>query len=383
VLKRALRPLKEKALFLRPTWAEIDLTAITRNLKNISHKVRRRTKILAIVKANGYGHGAVEVARTCEKSRCYLGVALIEEAMVLRQAGIKAPILILGSIFPFTNFKYVLEYNLIPTIASLAGARALSRLTAKHKQKIKFHLKIDTGMGRIGIRPATALATIKKIKALPFIEMEGLYTHLSSAESDEAYSREQIKIFLAVIRELERERIKIKYKHVSGSAAILKYRDYPFNMARPGLMVYGIAPFKGAEKKITLRPALSLKTRIVYLKRMPRGSSISYGRTYITKRNSFIGTLPVGYADGYRWQLSNKAEVLVQGKRFPVVGRICMDMCMVDITGLKGVDVGEEVVLIGRQGKAEIGLAEIAERAKTITYEIVCGISGRVPRIYV
>ncbi len=369
-------------MLLRPTWAEIDLTAITRNLKNISRKVRRHTKILAIVKANGYGHGAVEIARTCEKYRCYLGVALIEEAMELRKAGIKAPILILGSIFPFTNFKYVLENNLIPTIASLAGARALSRLAAKHKQKIKFHLKIDTGMGRIGIRPPTAVATIKKIKALPFMEMEGLYTHLSSAESDEAYSREQIRIFLAIIKEMERERIKIKYKHVSGSAAILKYREYPFNMARPGLMVYGIAPFKGAGKKITLRPALSLKTRIVYLKRMPRGNSISYGRTYITKRNSFIGTLPVGYADGYKWNLSNKAMVLVQGKRVPVIGRVCMDMCMIDLTGLKGIDVGEEVTLIGQQGQEDISVNEVAQWAKTISYEIVCGISQRVPRIY-
>ncbi len=369
-------------MLLRPTWAEIDLTAITQNLKNISRKVSRHTKILAIVKANGYGHGAVEIARTCEKYRCYLGVALIEEAMVLRKAGIKAPILILGSIFPFTNFKYVLENNLIPTVASLAGARALSRLAVKHKQKIKFHLKIDTGMGRIGIRPATAVATIKKIKMLPLIEMEGVYTHLSSAESDEAYSREQIKIFLAIIKELERERIKIKYKHVSGSAAILKYREYPFNMVRPGLMVYGIAPFKGAENKITLHPALSLKTRIVYLKRMPRGNSISYGRTYMTKRNSFIGTLPVGYADGYNWNLSNRAMVLVQGKRVPVIGRVCMDMCMIDLTGLKGIDVGEEVTLIGRQGQENISINEVAQWAKTISYEITCGISARVPRIY-
>jgi alanine racemase len=370
-------------LLLRPTWAEIDMPALVQNLKNISRKISRQAKILAIVKADAYGHGAVEVARTCEKCRCYLGVALIEEAIALRKAGIKAPILILGSIFPFTNFRYVLEYNLIPTIASLAGARSLSRIAAKHKQNIKFHLKVDTGMGRIGIRPVSAVATIKKIKALPFIEMEGLYTHLAAAESDEAYSRAQIGIFSEIIRELEREQVNIKYKHVSGSAAILKYREYPFNMVRPGLMMYGIAPFKGAENKIALHPVLSLKTKIVYLKRVPKGNSVSYGRTFITKRNSFIGTLPVGYADGYAWSLSNnKAFVLVQGRRVPVIGRVCMDMCMIDLTGMKGVDVGEEVVLIGKQGQENINVNEVAEWAKTISYEIVCGISARVPRIY-
>lgn len=369
-------------MLLRPTWAEIDLSALVQNLKNISRKIPRQTKILAIVKADAYGHGAVEVARVCEKRMCYLGVALIEEAIALRKAGIKAPILILGSIFPFTNFKYVLEYDLIPTIASLAGARSLSRIAAKHKQKIKFHLKVDTGMGRIGIRPVSAAATIKKIKELPFIEMEGLYTHLASAENDEAYSRQQIEKFIAIIKELEQEHIAIKYQHVSGSAAILKYRDYAFNMVRPGLMMYGITPFKGAQKQITLHPVLSLKTKLVYLKRVPKGNSISYGRTFITKRNSFIGTLPVGYADGYAWGLANKAVVLVQGKRVPVIGRVCMDMCMIDLTGMKGIDVGTEVVLIGRQGQENITVNEVAEWAKTISYEIVCGISARVPRIF-
>jgi alanine racemase len=369
-------------LLLRPTWAEIDLPALVQNLKNISRKISRHTKILAIVKADAYGHGALEVARACEKRRCYLGVALIEEAIALRKAGIKAPILILGSIFPFTNFKYVLEYDLIPTLASLAGARSLSRIAVKHKKKIKFHLKVDTGMGRIGIRPGSAVATIKKIKGLPGIEMEGLYTHLASAECDEAYSRGQIGTFNRIIEELERERIAIKYKHVSGSAAILKYRDYSFNMIRPGLMMYGLAPYKGAGKHITLHPVLSLKTKIVYLKRVPKGNSVSYGRTFITKRHSFIGTLPVGYADGYAWSLGNKAEVLVQGKRVPVIGRVCMDMCMIDLTGMKGIDVGEEVVLVGRQGQETISVNEVAEWAKTISYEIVCGISARVPRVY-
>ncbi|MDD5259514.1 MAG: alanine racemase [bacterium] len=369
-------------MLLRPTWAEINVPALAQNLKNISRKIGRQTKILAIVKADAYGHGALAVAKVCEKYRCYLGVALIEEAITLRKAGIKAPLLILGSIFPFNNFKYVLEYNLIPTIASLAGARSLSRIAAKHKQKIKFHLKVDTGMGRIGIRPLSAVATIRKIKALPFIEMEGIYTHLASAEDDEVYSRQQIEIFTRIIKELEQAKITVKYKHVSGSAAILKYRNYPLNMVRPGLMMYGLAPFKGAEKQIALYPVLSLKTKIVYLKRLSQGNSISYGRTFITKRNSFIGTLPIGYADGYVRSLSNRAMVLVQGKRVPVIGRVCMDMCMIDLTGMKGIDIGEEVVLVGKQGPETISVNEVAEWAKTISYEIICGISARVPRIY-
>jgi len=369
-------------LLLRPTWAEIDLAAATHNLKKIKQKAGRDTRILAIVKANGYGHGSVEMAKVCERFKTYLGVALIEEAITLRKAGIKAPILILGSIFPFANFKYVLEYDLIPTIASLAGARALSALARKHRREIKFHLKIDTGMGRVGLNYKTALNTIIKISGLPYIKMDGIYTHLASAESDEDFTREQVGNFTQILKLMETANIQVRYRHVAGSAAMLKYTQAGFNMVRPGLLLYGIQPYPGAFRQIKLRPVLSLKSKIVYLKRMRKGASISYGRTFFTKRNSFIATLPVGYADGYRWELSGKAEVLVKGRRFPVVGRVCMDMLMVDLTGLKGVDVGEEAVLIGCQGREEISVAELANRAGTITYEIVCGISGRVPRIY-
>ena len=369
-------------MILRPTWAEIDLAALAHNLKVIKRKAGKKTGILAIVKANGYGHGAVEVSRVCEKFRTHLGVALIEEAIALRQAGIKAPILILGSIFPFSNFKYIIEYNLMPTIASLAGARALSAMAKKHKKEVKFHLKIDTGMARVGLNSANALNTVLKIKSLPGIKLEGIYTHLASAECDEQYSQRQITKLTGIIKALEQENIKIRFRHVAGSAALLKYKNPLLNMVRPGLLLYGIEPYPGALRQIRVTPVLSLKSKIVYLKRMKKGESISYGRTFVTRRNSFIATLPIGYADGYDWHLSNKAEALIKGERFPVAGRICMDMCMLDITGLKGVDVGEEVVLIGRQGKEEISIAEIAEQAKTIPYEIVCGISERVPRVY-
>lgn len=369
-------------MLLRPTWAEIDLQAIAHNLKEIKKKLKKNTRILAIVKADAYGHGAIEVARICQRHDTYLGVALIEEAIVLREAGIKAPILILGSIFPFENFEYVLKYDLIPTIASFAGARALSMVASKYKKEIKFHLKIDTGMGRIGLNVLNAPDVIRKVLSLPFIKMDGIYTHLTSADSDDNYTREQIEKFARIVKELAKEKISITFAHVAGSAAILKYKNAEFNMVRPGLLLYGLAPFEGAQKYIKLKPALSLKTRIVYLKRVSKGNSISYGRTFITKRNSFIATLPIGYADGYRWLLSNKSQVLIKGRRFPVVGRICMDMCMADFTGIKGIDVGEEVVLLGRQGRESITAAQIAELAKTITYEIVCGISTRVPRVY-
>jgi len=369
--------------FLRPTWAEIDLAAFRHNFREIKRKLRKGVSILSVVKADGYGHGMEEIARTSLSCGAkILGVANIEEGIFLRKRGIRAPILVLGSVYPLSNFTYILRYGLSPTICSLLASEELSKIARRAKKKVRVHIKVDTGMGRIGISAENAPDLVRRVLQLPGIIVEGIYTHLAAADSDHQFTVEQIRKFQAVIDELEGNNIKIKYKHAANSTAVLSYPDAHFNLVRPGISLYGFAPFVGAEKEINLEPVMQLKTRIVFIKRVKKGTSVSYGRTWKAERDSMIGTLPIGYADGYNRLLSNRAEVLICGKRVPLVGRVCMDMCMVDVTSLPDVKVGEEVVLIGSQGKERITVDEIAKIIGTITYEVVCGISKRVPRIY-
>ena len=369
--------------FLRPTWAEIDLGAFRHNFREIKRKLRKSVSLLPVVKADGYGHGMEEIARASLSCGAkLLGVANIEEGIFLRKRGITTPILILGSVYPLSNFTYILRYNLSPIICSLQASQELSKIARRRKKKVKVHIKVDTGMGRIGISAENAASLAKKVIQLPGIIVEGIFTHLAAADSDYQFTMEQIGKFQLVIDELKRDNINIKYRHAANSTAILRYSDAHFNLARPGISLYGLVPFEGAEREIDLKPVMQLKTKIVFIKRVKKGTSISYGRTWKANRDSVIGTLPIGYADGYNRLLSNRAEVLICGKRVPLVGRVCMDMCMVDVTSLPNVKVGEEVVLIGSQGKEKITADEIAKLTGTITYEIVCGISKRVPRIY-
>jgi alanine racemase len=369
--------------FLRPTWAEIDLSAFRHNFREIKRKLRKGVCLLPVVKADGYGHGMEEIARASLSCGAkMLGVANIEEGIFLRKRGITAPILILGSVFPLSNFSYILRYNLSPTICSLRASQELSKIAKRRRKKVRVHIKVDTGMGRIGISAENATSLVRRVVQLPGIIVEGIFTHLAAADSDYEFTMEQIRKFQSVIDELKRDNINIKYKHAANSTAILRYSDAHFNLARPGISLYGLLPFEGAEKEIDLKPVMQLKTKIVFIKNVKKGTSISYGRTWKAERDSVIGTLPIGYADGYNRLLSNRAEVLICGKRIPIVGRVCMDMCMVDITSLPDVKVGEEVVLIGSQGKERITVDEIAKLTGTITYEVVCGISKRVPRIY-
>lgn len=368
---------------LRPTWAEIDLGALRHNFKEIKRKLTKGASLLPVVKADGYGHGMEEIARVALSCGAkFLGVANIEEGILLRKRRITAPILILGSVYPLSNFTHILRYNLTPAICSLEASRELSRIARRKKKRVKVHIKVDTGMGRIGVSAENAANLVNKVVKLPGIIIEGIFTHLAAADSDYEFTMEQIGKFQSVIDELKRDNINIKYKHAANSTAVLRYSDAHFNMARPGISLYGLVPFEGAEREIDLRPVMQLKTKIIFIKRVKKGTSISYGRTWKAERDSIIGTLPIGYADGYNRLLSNRAEVLICGKRVPIVGRVCMDMCMVDITSLPDVKVGEEVVLIGSQGKEKITADEIAKLIGTISYEVVCGISKRVPRIY-
>ena len=368
--------------FYRPTFAEIDLGAVRYNLRKIKRMLGKDIKILAVVKADAYGHGMSEVAKAIVKEGVdYLGVASLDEARDLRRIGIKKNIIVLGPILP-EEAEGVLKFNVIQTVSCLRMAKVLSELGQKKKKKIRIHIKIDTGMGRIGFWHEEAIDFIKKIASLKNIIIDGIFTHFPSAEDDKVFTRRQISIFKSLIEDLWSHNIYIPLKHTSNSMALIDFKDAHMNMVRPGLIMYGLYPKKDLERRLRLRPALKLKTRVVHVKPVKKGRSISYGRTFIAKKDTKIATIPVGYGDGYSRHLSSRAHVLIRGRRAPVVGRICMDMTMVDVGHIKGVRPGDDVVLIGSQGKDAITAGEIAGLSGTIPYEVVCNIGRRVPRIY-
>ncbi|MGM0568030.1 MAG: alanine racemase [Elusimicrobiota bacterium] len=363
---------------LRPTVAEINLSALRYNIQALKNKVR--TKILAVVKASAYGHGAVEVSRVLSDEGVeMLGVATIEEGIELREAGISIPVFILGSVFPFENYRYVLDYALTPTIASEKSARALEETTRRFSARIAAHVKVDTGMRRIGMSPGTALNLWNKLSKSPYVIPQGIFTHLARADEDVLYTGNQMKQFKDLISRLSPPPL---LAHVSNTAGLVNFSQSGLNMARPGLALYGLYPDSIPRDSFKLRPILEFKSSVVFLKNVDKGTPVSYGGTWVAPGKSKIATVCVGYADGYRRALSNNADVIIKGKRCPVVGRVCMDMIMADVSALDEVEVGDEVVLIGRRGEEEITAQELAFRAKTVNYEITCGISSRVPRVY-
>lgn len=366
----------------RPTAALIDLNALDHNFKEVLSRTDGR-KILAVVKARAYGHGAVAIARRLvQLGTDMLGVALVEEGRELRNAGIEAPILVMGGVMP-GQAEAIAALNLIPAVFSLPVAQALSGAAIGLKTTVTVHVKIDTGMGRIGTTPEAAVQLIEELKSLKGVDVQGLMTHFADADlKDKQFSSEQMDRFDALLKTLQARGIDIPLRHAANSAAILDYRRALFTMVRPGLMLYGYNPVKD-KTAANIKPVLSLGTRISFLKKVPAGVSISYGRTFITRRESVIATIPIGYADGYSRGLSNRGEALVRGMRAPVVGRVCMDMCMLDVTDVPGVSEQDDVVLIGKQGAESISADDIAAWTGTIPYEILCGISSRVPRVYV
>jgi len=365
----------------RPTWAEIDLGAIAYNYKQVKRSVGRDTKVMAVVKANAYGHGTVEVSGVLENLGVhYLGVATMDEAIRLRDHGVKTPILVLGSVLP-EEIKAATEKDVTLTLASDELLKAMRKVCGAH-HKIRVHIKIDTGMGRIGIWHEEALNFIKNLAQDKCIVIEGIYTHFSSAGRDDFFTHYQIESFEKLIEKLEGFDIRIPLRHSANSIATVDFKRSHLNLVRPGLIIYGMYPKYTFPKLIKLKPAMSLKTKIVYIKDTPPGRSISYGRTYITEKHTRIATLPVGYADGYCRGLSNKGYVLVRGKKAPVIGKVTMDQTMIDVGHIRRAKIGDEVVLIGRQGMEEIRTEKLARTAGTIAYEVVCGISNRVPRVY-
>ncbi|HLD82586.1 MAG TPA: alanine racemase [Candidatus Omnitrophota bacterium] len=363
----------------RPTWAEVNLENVAWNFAQVKKLIAPQTKVMACVKADAYGHGIVPVSKKLESLGVdYLGVASIDEGITLRQAGQNLPILVMGMAFK-KDAPILLRHNLTPTVSGEDLILGLKKNSAKLRGRVNIQIKVDTGMSRIGVLLKDALSFIKKISRLKFINIEGLFTHLACADLNREYTLGQINSFSHLIEELERSGIHIPLKHAANSMGVLGYAMSHFNMVRPGLMLYGLYPKKGL--KVNLKPALGLRTKIVYVKRLPKGQGISYGHTYITKQPTTIVTLPIGYGDGYPRNLSNLAPALIKGKRFKVSGRVCMDQVMVDVGGVP-VKAGDEAVLIGRQGRDKITTEELAYLSGTIPYEIVCGLGARIPRVY-
>jgi alanine racemase len=364
----------------RPTLATIDLNALSHNYAEVTRRAGNR-KVLAVVKAQAYGHGAVPVARRLVGLGCpMLGVATVEEGRDLRDAGITVPLLVMAPVFP-EQAEVIVGAKLTPVVYTLAVSRALSGAVAGSGGKVTVHVKVDTGMGRVGVTPEEGVSFIETISRLPGIVVEGLMTHFADADlRDKQFAAAQMDRFESLLRTLESAGIDIPLRHAANSAAVLEYGRALLTMVRPGLMLYGYNPLESGVAA-DLRPVLSLFTRIAFLKKVPAGVPISYGRTFVTKRESLIATIPIGYADGYSRGLSNTGEALVRGKRVPVAGRVCMDMTMLDVTDVPDVAAGDEVVLIGSSGSERITADDIAARTGTIAYEVLCGISGRVPRI--
>ncbi|MDD5135936.1 MAG: alanine racemase [Candidatus Omnitrophica bacterium] len=365
----------------RPTWAEIDLRAIEHNFKQVRRLVGKETNIMIVVKANAYGHGIVEVSKVLERLGVdYLGVATTDEAVRLRENGIKTPILVLGSVLP-DEVKVLIRNNITLTLCNEDLLEAIRKETADGL-KAKVHIKVDTGMGRIGVWHEEALHFIKNLAQEKHIVIEGIYTHFSSAGRDDFFTNYQIESFEKLLARLEGFDIRVPLRHAANSIATVDFKRSHLNLVRPGLIIYGMYPKHTFPKLIKLKPALSLKTKIVYIKETPPGRSISYGRTHVTQKHTRIATLPIGYADGYARNLSNRASVLVRGRYAPVVGKVTMDQTMIDIGHIRGVKIGDEVTLVGCQGREEIRMEKLARLAGTIAYESVCSISNRVPRVY-
>lgn len=368
------------------TWAEIDLDKIAHNVKEFRRIVDSKAQIMAVVKADGYGHGAVEVGKIALLSGASrLAVATIDEAIALRDSGIDCPIFVLNYV-DTRRIKDIVDYNIIQTIYTYEFAKAISDYGIMNDKSVKVHIKVDTGMTRVGIMHGRdAVRSILEISKLKNIEVEGIFTHFAKAdETDKSYTEMQFERFMNVCEELRENGLDIPIKHVANSAAIIDCPHMHLDLVRPGISIYGLYPSSEIKKeRIELKEGMTLKTKIIRVQKIPEGTCISYGGICRTGRESRIATLPIGYADGFTRALTNKGTALVKGKEVPIVGKICMDQCMIDITDInEEIKVGEEVVLFGKQGNSEIKIDQVAHKLGTINYEIVCMLGKRIPRVY-
>nr|WP_308623956.1 alanine racemase [uncultured Eisenbergiella sp.] len=368
-------------------WAAVDLDAVKYNMVHMKENIREETKIIAVVKTDGYGHGAVPIAHEIEDMPFLHGfaVATVEEALILRGSGIRKPVLVLGYTFPYCYEKMARE-EIRPAVFREDMLEELGKAGTACGRPVKIHIKVDTGMSRIGIRPdESGLAFVRKCAETPGIEIEGLFTHFAKAdEADKTSAKKQLETFLAFAGQIEeRLGIRIPVRHCSNSAGIVELKEANLDVVRAGITLYGLWPSCEVKKDIvSLHPVLSLKSRIVYIKELEAGMAVSYGGTFVAKEPMQVATIPVGYGDGYPRSLSNKGHVLIHGKKAPILGRVCMDQFMVDVTGIPEAAQGDEVTLIGCDGEESITMEELGELSGRFNYELACCLNKRVPRIY-
>ena len=365
---------------MRNSFLEVNLNNISFNIKQIKSYVGENVEIAPVIKANGYGIGAVKLKEVLEKNNVkFIFVAIPEEAIELRNNGFKTNIIVLNEILP-EEAKKIVEYNLTACVSEINIAKSLNEYSKRKKIISKIHIEVDTGMGRVGLKPEDVLDFVKKVKnEFTNLEIEGLFTHFSSADSND-YTNKQINIFDNVIECLNKDGYNFKFIHASASGGILKFKNAHYNMVRPGIVTYGYLPDESMKNIIELRQATKLKSSIVFIKEVEANTSISYGRTYTTSKKTKIATIPMGYADGIRRSLSNKGKVFINNKFAPIIGNVCMDNFMVDVTDIPDVNVGDDVVLWDNEN---ITLEDYAKNYESINYEVLCDISSRVPRKYI
>ena len=366
------------------SWAEVNLSALARNFMQMKQLVSKKTKVMAVVKANAYGHGAVPCARALvDAGADYLAVATIEEALELRAADISCPILILGHTAA-DRAEDLIAHDITATVYTKEQVASLSRIASKIGKRVRMHVKINTGMERIGFAPEE-IEEISASCSMPGILAEGIFTHLACAdEEDTTGVHTQYRTFSDVLYALEQKGITFSHRHILNSAGILDFPEYQLDMVRAGIALYGYYPSQYVQKeKAALEPVMSVKTRITHLHKVAKDAGISYGWTYHAPKDSMLATVPIGYADGYFRAFSNCAHMLASGEPVPVTGRICMDQCMIDVSSVNTISVGDEIVIIGKQGNAQITADDLAELIGTIPYEILCATGKRLPRLYV
>lgn len=377
------------------TYAEINLKAIRHNLRQIRHLACQNkfslpyrgnfksVDILAVVKADAYGHGMKEVAGLLAKEGVnFFAVSDVVEGIYLRKAGIKKKILLLESNLP-SEAQWISDYDLIPTVCSLESAIAFEQYAKKAKRNISIHVKVDTGMGRFGVWHTQAFSFIRKLFDFKHLIIQGIYTHFPVADSDQEFTERQIEYLYGLVTGLDKKGLVIPTIHAANSMGLAGYKTHILNLVRPGLMLYGLYPKDSLKRKLHLKPALSVKSKVIFLKNIEKGRSISYGRTFIAKKKMKVATIPIGYSDGYLRCFSNKSSVLIEGKHCPILGRVTMDQIVVDVSSLKDLRLAADVVILGTQGKETITADELAQYADTINYEIVCFLGNRLPRRYV
>lgn len=368
-------------------YARIDLDAIAYNMEQMKRNLKEDTKVMAVIKADGYGHGAVQIAEMMENIDYIWGfaVATLDEAVVLRTEGIKKPILVLGCVFP-DQYMAMLKNDIRMNVYTEEMAESISQMAAREGMTAYMHIKLDTGMARLGFDMSEeSVEAIARISQLKNVNMEGIFTHFAKAdESDKSFTQKQIKDFCWMVEKLKEKGVTFRYEHCANSAAIIDVREANFDLVRAGISTYGLYPSEDVKKEnVKLKPAMVLKSHIAFVKEIEAGTPISYGGTFVSEEKMKIATIPVGYADGYPRNLSNIGYVLIRGKKAPILGKVCMDQFMVDVTHIDGANFGDRVTLVGQDGNESISIEDLSELSGRFNYEFICDLGKRIPRVYV